>query len=385
MATSAPQFPAKEQAIVMNAVDDLKLTDYVVAIGNIVQPKNIIFASRISNGRICIYMSSKLLVDQVVADHPVITIKDFEVNIRRLMNPARRIIFSNVCPSVPHNVIENLVQTLGFTAVSKMSFLRASIEGDEFKHVLSFRRQIYIQPDDSINLPSSMVIKYDNTNYRIFLSYDDVCFKCKVSGHFASDCPNQTEPTDQTDTSNSSTPLDLAVGKSRALDDQLETSNLVTPSPSTTAKRSAPDEPSIEFIPPDQPQLNLDDTDQSVGGKKIKPSDSTESLTPTSEILAPAEQLINNAHYPLTFEETVAFLEKAVGKPDILSLIREYTNDIYGVLIMLHDIYPLVSHKNLKNRCKKIQKRIKKALSSLPEEHGTDLSGLFQTPMTSAL
>ena len=36
----------------------------------------------------------------------------------------------------------------------------------------------------------------------------------------------------------------------------------------------------------------------------------------TSEVLAPA----------------VAFHEKAVGKPNILSLIRDYTNDIYGVL-----------------------------------------------------
>ena len=86
----------------MNTVDDLKLTDYVVAINNVVQPKNIIFASRISNGCTCIYMSSDLLVEQTVADYPVTTIKDFEVNIRRVMNPARRIIFSNVCLSVPH-------------------------------------------------------------------------------------------------------------------------------------------------------------------------------------------------------------------------------------------------------------------------------------------
>lgn len=38
-------FPKRDQAIIMNATDEFKLVDYVVAIGNIVGTKNVLFAS----------------------------------------------------------------------------------------------------------------------------------------------------------------------------------------------------------------------------------------------------------------------------------------------------------------------------------------------------
>jgi hypothetical protein len=188
MASDSPTiFPGKEQAVVCNATDGLMLQDYVRAIGSIVSPKNILFASRISNERICIYLSSKSLVDDVVLNHSSITINDKVVGVRRLINPARRIILSNVCPSIPHHVFENQIRALGFTVLSQMSFVRARILDDEYSHVLSFRRQIYVQPDDAIGLPDSVVLKFDNTNYRIFMTFDDICFKCKRIGHYASD------------------------------------------------------------------------------------------------------------------------------------------------------------------------------------------------------
>ncbi|KAJ3622559.1 hypothetical protein MTP99_003062 [Tenebrio molitor] len=70
-----------------------------------------------------------------------------------------------------------------------MTFLRAGIPGDEFSHILSFRRQIFIQPLEGGELPSSIVIKYDDTNYRIFLTDDLTCFRCKLQGHTAANCP----------------------------------------------------------------------------------------------------------------------------------------------------------------------------------------------------
>jgi hypothetical protein len=46
MASDSPTiFPGKEQAVVCNATDGLILQDYVRAIGSIVSPKNVLFAS----------------------------------------------------------------------------------------------------------------------------------------------------------------------------------------------------------------------------------------------------------------------------------------------------------------------------------------------------
>ena len=65
ISSSTISFPKKEQAIVLNAVDNLTLT-------SIVAPKDVIFASKLSNGGICIYLSNKALLDQVVTEFRLI-------------------------------------------------------------------------------------------------------------------------------------------------------------------------------------------------------------------------------------------------------------------------------------------------------------------------
>lgn len=72
-------FPKKEQAIIMNTVEGLKIGQYVVAIGSIVGPKRILFASRISNGRMCIYLDSKQTVETLINNHDTVLIEDNEI------------------------------------------------------------------------------------------------------------------------------------------------------------------------------------------------------------------------------------------------------------------------------------------------------------------
>lgn len=52
-------FPNKDQAIVLSAVEGIKLQEYLTAIATVTNPKNITFASKISNNRICIYFANK--------------------------------------------------------------------------------------------------------------------------------------------------------------------------------------------------------------------------------------------------------------------------------------------------------------------------------------
>jgi hypothetical protein len=167
--TKMNPFPKKDQAIILSVDDNLKLGDYVTSISEIVEPKNITFASRISNNRVCIYLSSSQLAESLARQHKTIVIKGINISIRRLITPSKRIILSNVCPSIPHNMLEQLIRQIGLQPLSTVSFLRAGIPGEQFAHILSFRRQIYVEDNKDIELPSSMVLTFEDTSYRIFL------------------------------------------------------------------------------------------------------------------------------------------------------------------------------------------------------------------------
>lgn len=171
--------PNKDQAVVMNAYNEFEMIDYLKPIGNIIGPKNIHFASKISNNRICIFLANKELVDQLIKDHSLIKIKEQEIIIRRLITPAIRIIFSNVYPKVPHYVLEKALQDKGIKLVSPINYLRTSEKDQEYSHLLSFKRQVYIS-SNSIDLPDSLEISHEDTNYRVYLSGENIlCYKCK--------------------------------------------------------------------------------------------------------------------------------------------------------------------------------------------------------------
>ncbi|CAI6376536.1 unnamed protein product [Macrosiphum euphorbiae] len=94
---SNENYPSREQALVFNSIEGIPQRDYIVDIGKIISPKNILFVSRISNNRFCIFLSSKQILDSLLEATQTITINEQIIHIRRLINPAKRIVISNVC------------------------------------------------------------------------------------------------------------------------------------------------------------------------------------------------------------------------------------------------------------------------------------------------
>lgn len=71
---------------------------------------------------------------------------------------------------------------------SPMKFLRASLKNPDYAHVLSARRQIFVQPTED-EIPETVTIEYGDTTYRIYICDDSlVCNKCKKSGHKTEKC-----------------------------------------------------------------------------------------------------------------------------------------------------------------------------------------------------
>lgn len=381
-------FPKKEQAILLNTVDNLKLSDYVISIGNLVGAKNILFASRISNNRISVYLSSTEHVDKIIQHHSKVKIGENEISIRRLITPAKRIIISNVCPSIPHSILEQIFSNMGFRLVSPISFLRAGIQGDEYSHILSFRRQLYVQPDDNINLPSSTIIKHEDTNYRVFFSYDElICFACKLSGHIASNCPNPPQTnTIPEESSHGTTPI--AEEKEAAVElpttfnrscKRTAPSTVSSPTGSIVIDENDPliqidsqiDREKHHFLTPTNTIKQKTKNVQ----KKLKISESTENLISLTDMLLPVKQYIENATSPfiLNYSQLYDFLENVHGSPDPLSVSLGYTNDTEALLSMLGTLYTKLLHRNIKSRFTRIRRKINRQLTkSDVSEHDSD-------------
>lgn len=144
--TTTGLFPSRNQVIIIHANENIKLQDYVLNVGLHVGPENVLFSSRISNNRICIYLKSTQLSDHFSTSHPTIKIGNTNLKVRKLINPSKRLILSNVSPHIPHFIIEQALTNIKLKLASPISFMRASISDEQYTHVLGFRRQVFVLP-----------------------------------------------------------------------------------------------------------------------------------------------------------------------------------------------------------------------------------------------
>ena len=187
------KYPSAEQGIIFPYVPDSKIYDYLVAINSILNnPKQIVAASRISNLRIAIFVSEDDLVDTIIDSPHGLIIAGKEIRGRRMKNKPSKLILSNVSPTIPNSIVEKFLTTqLNLKLASKISILRVNPQDNLFGHVISYRRQVYVNDLDLRNLPSSFLLEDNGSQHRIFLTGDDSsCFKCHSRLHKAENCPS---------------------------------------------------------------------------------------------------------------------------------------------------------------------------------------------------
>jgi hypothetical protein len=127
--------------------------------------------------------------------HSSIHVNGIDIPIRRLINAPKRIILSNVYPTIPNQLILNALHQIGIKTTTQITHMKAGFATEQFSHILSFRRQIYINQDSATKLPNSITVTVDNTTFRIFITDDIVtCFQCHQTGHFSSQCKNIPDP-----------------------------------------------------------------------------------------------------------------------------------------------------------------------------------------------
>lgn len=385
-AASRVQFPAKSQAIIFPSVEGIRLETYITALGPLVQPKNILFSSRISNNRVSIYLSSKEIVDKFMKEHGAIIIDNIKYTARRLITPSERLVLSNVCPSIPHQVIEASLRNINLKLITPITFLKIGISNPEYNHVFSFRRQVYIMPSENSIIPETLILNHEGTPYRIFLSCDGLsCFNCKLPGHFAAQCPSQTT---------SGQTVGKAVDNNSVLSNATESSQITVealvnvppslpvsqePNAILTTKRQISEDSTIIEMSKDTFLKPTSHPPKKIRTNKTGTSlaSSMESITSCEELLRPAKEFIEGrgSQLPLTYDQIVDFFDNVHGSSDPLLITKEYTKDISAVLEMLTDLYPHLESRSLKNRCTRLRKKITKQLcGENVEESDSDMS-----------
>lgn len=183
--------PKMNQAIVFNSINNFKQIEYVTAISQIVPAKNIQIFLRISNNRFCVFFNSQTIMENLLETHSSIRVNEIEIPIRRLINTSKRIILSSVYPNIPNQLILEALNEQGVKTTSSISHMKAGFSTEQFSHILSFRRQVYINQECASKIPSSITVTLENTTFRIFITDDTVtCFQCHQTGHFSSQCKN---------------------------------------------------------------------------------------------------------------------------------------------------------------------------------------------------
>lgn len=377
----ASLFPRKDQAIIYPVIDGIQVKDYVIETGKKVDPKNILFASRMSNNRVCIYLVSREVVEKFVENEGGITINDIFVPVRKLIMPAKKIVISNVSPCIPHHVLEEKLKDAGLRLVSPISFMGAGIGLEEYKHVLSFRRQVFIAEDPATSVPSSLLVTHDSEEYRVYLSDDQLrCFRCKDLGHVAAKCPNQTEEDAGTSilqtVSNKRPPPSSAGEEEPRTPNQAEirhgthesdaedfTDHPLQGTAVVTSPPQALDVTSAITSPP-QP-INIDSfrTPESANSSQRKPKrmkldESSESYDEIQSLWSQGTDKI------MTFIDFADFLKSVKGKDKPIEVARRYTNDIEGLIDLVKEAKPLISNRAPKERCGRLIKALKRALIS---------------------
>lgn len=354
------QFPSKEQGLIFDRLKEVNIEKYIEAVGEIVQPKNVTFASIMSNNRVGIFLASKQLADEFLEKNKTLFVNNTSVLVRPLAARQTKVIIANVSPTIPHDTIEEYFESLEIRRVSAISFVKASTKKDEYKHVNCFRRQVYIHSDDASKVPNAVRIKLDDTMHTIFFeSGTPKCFRCSSTSHFAKDC-NHIQSSQETEAVTNPT------GPKRV---HSEISSSISQEDEQFIEETEKQDTFLGFT---DEQINISKV-HSQAFKKVKNNedesseddndDTAKVELSTDERLQPIKASLEQPNAFMDYLTFKAFFENSKGlKTPTQEFTQAYTDDTKGLVDFLQSLYPNLEDRSTKNRLTRLIKKIKKLL-----------------------
>lgn len=322
----------------------------------------------------------------MIEDKKTITIKNNVLEIKPLITRNKRIVLSNVCPVIPNYIIEQKFEELNIKIMSPMTFMKIGVIDPAFSHILSFRRQLYISPEDNLRLPESFQITFEGTNYWIYTSTDALkCFTCNTLGHLAKNCP-------QNNIENQEYPQQIDMQTSKEINeifdrnDDLNVSNTIlnshefsrptqtnikgikrTHSPTTTESSNLEinkqhlqeeDSDKVEFETDDTGSIiSLEEEINTKTKKKLKKIDPRTEEEIWKNIQEDIVELNNDNVFPINLDQFISLLDNSRGKQNIKELVYSYTHNIKDLIKMCNKLHCKMN-KSLKNRCSRLSRKL---------------------------
>lgn len=306
----------RNNGVAFKATDNISIQSYIDALTATINANDVISASRISNGRIAVYLRSKEAVINAVQHGLQYGGSLHEMT--PLTRPTTRLILSNVYPEVPNSVlIENL--TPFCKIVSQCRPIPLGLKNKQLSHIMSFRRQVQILIHPNVTPPDHINFTFSGTNYRVFLSTESAkCFNCGEFGHMSRSCKKtQTNatakqpPTNRDGTTHQPPPLRDPTRAGTPTTPLQQTASIPTdkphdqgapprtssPRPSNDTTQSNPSHPNNSALPPVPPHVS----------RESMPHPSPNNRSPPPSCSTNPSPLWKNPPMPVrTFSEVVA-------------------------------------------------------------------------------
>lgn len=179
----------RRHAIKLSPPAGCSVEDCSLAVGEEVGYGSIKSASRM-NSAVVIFLDDIDKANQLIENGVVI--QGTFIPVLSLVNPAKKIIISNVPPFLKNEVLVKELQRYG-QLVSPIKLIPMSCKSPHLKHVMSFRRQVLMvlkNNDEELNLVFKF--KIDGYDYTVHVTSEMMkCFRCGAVGHLIRSCPER--------------------------------------------------------------------------------------------------------------------------------------------------------------------------------------------------
>ncbi|KAL4721717.1 hypothetical protein ACJJTC_009359 [Scirpophaga incertulas] len=242
------------------------------------------------------------------------------------------------------------------------------IKQPSFSHVMSFRRHVYVAPEDESKLPDSIQITYEDTNYWIYITNDSLkCFICNGVGHIAAKCPQNYQSQQSVITTSLNEESDKqypSVSFSRPRPPPLPplmplnhdettkgTKRLHSPSISTPTDIlksnidiESTSKLSVEFSDDTSSVLSIDEV---VPIKKItkKKKKVVKELTEEEIWTSIVNDTESHKSYPLSIDQFRSLLDVTNGKQNIIDIVSDYKTEVSQLIDMCIKLHPQLNKK----------------------------------------